>query len=738
MGAGVFDNTEKMCPICEQRVAMRVNTLVNPINSFEPANRQIRISGKTTLHFGIDHIKPIPNTQVVRWILNGETIASGVDEIDVEVGELAAYELTCALTDESPFIRPDPPYAKYPKREITWEILNAAPASGAGELVVNLRTQQEKAGTSLIADISGGEPPYSYLWSDGSTGRTLKKIGAGLYKVRVTDSEFRTAESHYSLYASNLSKGDPGRKPGKSRKAASAFDVEVHLTSPAKDRNNGKIEVVARGGTAPYSYVWKDKEYRFEQETVYEAEHALIEIPGHIDKAYFDASNNRMITFNNNEGAITWTVEVAKSGTYPMEFIYAGVASKGTPMDILVNGKPLEESFMFHQTRPQFTGWEIAPVSAYLNEGKNKIRLNSAGKSGANIDYLRVPATYETVAIHGNKRFNLKPGEYTVLITDQHNSTVEKTIHLPALYPFEIEKLEIESTRPGVVSITNALPGYAYLWYTENVPLYSTGTYEEAIFEGTDFAPGTAGAYYVSAKHKLTNMESSNRICVTVGQKNKTGIEEMNPFQIGADHISLWFDASDLNGDGNPDGIVPERGPLKDWTEKTWRNPGKIFAKYEPNSLNGMGVCAFGNVWVSDLGKKASGIQTVFLVYRESSMTFPGKFIFRDLNSYLGASSEPRKRIFDFENVDEKTQRARVYLNGTEVDPFTTPNPMEFCILTVEFPSLIEDSFSGIEGNWEGDMAEMIFLDKALTETERKGVEEHLRKKWFSTIDINF
>ena len=119
-------------------------------------------------------------------------------------------------------------------------------------------------------------------------------------------------------------------------------------------------------------------------------------------------------------------------------------------------------------------------------------------------------------------------------------------------------------------------------------------------------------------------------------------------------------------------------------------------------------------------------------------MTLPGKSIFVDLNQYLGVSSEPHYRIFDRDKVHEKTQNATVHLNGEKVDPFNPPNPLDFCILTVEFPTLIEDPFSRVEGNFEGDIAEIIFVDKVLTEEERTGIEEYLRKKWLSTIDIDF
>ncbi|MGQ1785364.1 hypothetical protein [Saccharicrinis sp. GN24d3] len=736
MGAGVFDNTEKMCPICEQRVAMRVNKLVNPINNITPANTKIAIDGKTKIHFAIDHITPTPNTQVVRWILNGKTIATGTDEVDVEFGELASYELNCSITDESHFIRPDPPYAKYPKREVVWEITNSAPTSDAKELVLSIIKEQQKNKVTLKPVVTGGTPPFFYAWSNGTSSKVLSDVTAGIYEVKVTDSDYRSAkakvlvgnsEFNFSTHSKNQKKNDAD------------FNIASKIAASAKDKNNGKVEVIATGGKAPYSFVWTDGLHKYSKGIVYEAEDASIEIPGYSAKEYFDASNKYMVQFNEKEGSISWRVEVAKTGTYPIDIAYAGVARKGTPMEVSVNGNTIEKALMFHPTRPLYTGWEKAVVKAHLNEGENTICLKSTGKSGANIDYLRVPGSFEIIPAKGNKRFDMKPGEYSVLITDAKNKATEKTLIVPEVYPFEIDNLEVEITKPGVLSIVNPLEGYTYLWYSENVPLFKAEKFENALFEGNEFKPEKPGSYYVSAKNNYSNVESSNRICIAVGDKPESNtIHEMSPSRLGEDHIKLWFDASDLDGDGNEDGAIPQRGPVKNWMEKTWKNPGKIFTKYEPNSLNGKGVGAFGSVWVSDLGKKISGIQTVILVYKESSLTFPGKWIFRDLNKYLGASKDPSKSIFDFDTVDEKTKKASVYLNGGKIDPFNTPNPMDYCILTVEFPEVIEDKFERVEGFWEGDIAEMIFVDKALTESERIGIEEYLRKKWFAAVDLKF
>lgn len=736
MGAGVFDNTEEMCPICEQRVAMRVNKLVNPINSTLPANKTLSINGAEKIHFKIDHITPNPNTQVVRWILNGKTIATGSDEIDVKFGKLAAYELTCTLTDESPFIRPDPPYAKYPQREVTWKISNTSPTSTAKELSVELQQKEQKDKVTLSPKISGGKAPYTYLWSDGSEAEKLENVGTGIYEVAVTDSEFRRVKAKLAVYESSIALKNSSKTE---KKTEAVLSLDANTTASSTGKRNGKTEVKVSGGFAPYSFVWKDGKAIYKQELVYEAEEAAIDIPGYTTKEYFDASNKKMVEFNENEGAITWVVEVSKAGVYPIDIAYAGVDRKGTPMNISVNGKTIDNSVLFAPTRPLYTGWETATVEAFLTEGENKICLKSTGKSGANIDYLRVPATFEIIPAEAEKRFNLKPGEYTVFVSDAKNNSVEKTITVPEVYPFEINKLEVETTEQGVLSVINPLKGYTYLWYKEDLPLFTAEKFEDALFEGTEFTPETPGSYYVSAKNNKSEVESSNRICVTIGDKpDSNTIREMSPSRLGEDHIKLWFDASDLDGDGNEDGEIPPRGPVKNWMEKTWKNPGKIFTKYQPKTLNGLGVGDFSSVWVSDLGKKVSGIQTVILVYKESELTFPGKCIFRDLNKYLGASADPTKSIFDKDAVDEKTKNADVYLNGEKIDPFTTPNPMDYCILTVEFDSQIEDKFERVEGFWEGDIAEMIFVDKALTETERTAIEEHLRKKWFASIDLKF
>ncbi len=483
MGAGVFDNTEKMCPICNQRVAMRVNALVNPISRYSPSASVIRIKGKTRLHFAVNHIRPVPDTQVVRWMLDGKVIASGVDEIDIEVGKSAENEVVCTITDETPFIRPDPPYGQYPVHRVSWKVV--------------------------------------------------------------------------------------GSKTSVDNKTIQAGDIKPELIG--------------------------------EEGIICEAENARIEIPGYEVRTHVYAGHNAFVDFKGKEGSIAWVVNAPEPGIYSVELIYAAISEKGTPMEFSVNGIPADKPVQFIRTLPLYTGWAKTTVTCSLKMGANTITLRSTGNSGVNVDYIRLTPCADMAAMR----------------------------------------------------------------------LFAEGK------------------------------------------------------------VKLWFDAADLDGNSAGDDSVPGRFWPVEWKAKATGFPGKIAAKYKPGELNGLGVCGFDNVWVSNLGTDIGSYKTIIMVVKESSMSFPGTCLFRGLNKYIGKSADSGKRLFEPASADLNPKVGKVWLNGTEIDPYKTPASTDFCILTVEFTSEVADKLAGVEGNWEGDIAEVMIIDKTLTDVERKGVELYLRKKWF-------
>ncbi|MDO5971328.1 M64 family metallopeptidase [Flavivirga aquimarina] len=738
MGAGVFDNTEEMCPVCDQRVSMRVYDLVNPINHISPSNTSINIDGKTKLHFAVDHITPQPNTQVVRWILNGKIIATNIDEIDVEFGAISQYKLTCSITDETSYIRPDPPYAKFPKFEVTWNISNTSPTSNAKKLVVTLDAKQKdkKSETSntIKPTITGGKPPYNYMWSTGGTDDILKDAGVGIYDLTVIDSEYRKAKAHYTIYKSRLEKN----KTTKAKKKDEAIEIITTIKASEIKKNNGAVALQFTGGTPPYHVQWKNAKFNYGANQIYEAENATFEISDYEIKTILSASNNSFVHFKNQEGKVSWNVEVANSGIYPVEVIYGGILMKGSYAQISINEVLENESMRFNQTRPLYTGWDSSVINVYLKEGYNKITLVSNGQSLPNIDYIRVPSTVKTVPVSKKERINLSPDNYSFVVTDANKNVRQGMVAIPEVYPFEINNIELDTVDAQTLKIVNPLKDYIYKWYTEDANAYKGEAYEFPIHTGNTFSPKTKGNYYVSAKNNLTKAESVNRIGFAVGDiadKRKVAI---NPLELERESMLLWFDASDINGDRKTDVIAPERGPVKTWKDKSRNTPNSIFVKYEPNKINGKGVAALDHVWVSVMKEKVVDYQTIILVYKESSMSFPGASPYRALNGIIGKSKDSKKAIFDEDTIDEKTKNGKVYLNGKKIDPFTTANPMDYCILTVELESKSNIPFSRVEGLWEASVAEMIFINRALTNWERKGIEEYLRRKWLSSVDLKF
>ena len=90
----------------------------------------------------------------------------------------------------------------------------------------------------VIARVSGGTPPYTYLWDDGFTGAINDMLLPGTHCVTVTDANGCTARDCGVV-------GEPA-----------PFAFSFTEVNPACGTNNGSLTASASGGTPPYSYSW--------------------------------------------------------------------------------------------------------------------------------------------------------------------------------------------------------------------------------------------------------------------------------------------------------------------------------------------------------------------------------------------------------------------------------------------------------------------------------------------------
>ncbi len=89
--------------------------------------------------------------------------------------------------------------------------------------------------------VSGGTPPYAYMWSNNNTTQDLGNLPAGTYSVTITDNNGCATTTSATL-------SEP-----------SAITAEtVVMNAGCAGATNGGISLMVNGGTPDYTYLWSD------------------------------------------------------------------------------------------------------------------------------------------------------------------------------------------------------------------------------------------------------------------------------------------------------------------------------------------------------------------------------------------------------------------------------------------------------------------------------------------------
>ena len=99
------------------------------------------------------------------------------------------------------------------------------------------------SGVDLIAQVSGGRPPYTYEWNNKSDQSSIANLEAGDYKVTVSDANGNRKIGSYKVVGPA-----PLLVTAKQEKAVSG----------GKRKRDGVASVFAKGGSGNYSYQWSN------------------------------------------------------------------------------------------------------------------------------------------------------------------------------------------------------------------------------------------------------------------------------------------------------------------------------------------------------------------------------------------------------------------------------------------------------------------------------------------------
>ncbi|MCC7302671.1 MAG: gliding motility-associated C-terminal domain-containing protein [Bacteroidia bacterium] len=317
-----------------------------------------------------------------------------------------------------------------------------------------------------------GQPPFTYLWSNGGTTATISNLTAGTYSVVVTNGPGCTATASVTITAPAL---------------LSLTSVQGPVTCAGG--SNGSATVIPAGGTGPYSYQWSNGATTATVNnlsalnyfvTVTDANactatiNILITEPPQLQTAL--SAFNNVTCFGDTNGSASVLVT---GGTPPYAYLWntnppqiyqtANNLGAGTYQVIVTdaNGCTSTMNAVINQPLPVTATFSSTPVSCYGGNNGSA----SVSPSGGTAPYT---FSWNTVPIQNSQNAsNLSSGNYNVIITDIYgcSGTVIVTVNQPTPLVATVSNVSPATCNGGTngTATGNATGGtfpYSYQWNT--------------------------------------------------------------------------------------------------------------------------------------------------------------------------------------------------------------------------------------------------------------------------------
>jgi len=342
----------------------------------------------------------------------------------------------------------------------------------------------------IILNVSGGTPPYTYLWSNGAKTKDISDLSAGLYSVKITDAIDCTDENSARI-----------NEPDKLR-----AEIDCgHLT--CQSDTNGTLDLTVTGGTPPYTYLWSNGE------TVEDP----VGLPGGIYSVVVTDANGCTVEqstaisqpdllicnivqdspCSTNGGSDGVATVVAEGGKAPYTYLWDNGETSATATNLtaglhtvtVTDDLGCQTTCEIIITEPDELVCSVELNNHVLCKG------NSNGSATVNASDGAEPYTY----LWDNNEItqtatNLNAGLHSVQVTDANQIVTSCTIMI-----IEPDLLEASAIGEAVIgcscyggsdgsidlTVTGGTPDYTYLWSngatTEDLSNLASGTYNVTI-----------------------------------------------------------------------------------------------------------------------------------------------------------------------------------------------------------------------------------------------------------------
>lgn len=388
---------------------------------------------------------------------------------------------------------------------------------------------------SIITNVFGGTPSFSYNWSNGSNQANILNVVANTYTVTVTDAANCTSSEVFSISQPTL------------------LTATITSLTPVScfGSADGSAQVTASGGTSPYNFEWSNGasgtgnnntqnnlmagNYVVTITDFYDcAVTQNIEITQPLQITTYSEKNN-VSCHGNNDGYIT--LEVSNTVGNPTYVWSNGATTQninnlsiGNYVVTITDVNGCMVSLNFNISQPDLLTVNTLMVdNVNCNGGSNGfISLNVAGGNGDNTYLWSNGSNFPQLA-------SVPAGEYSVTVTDKKDcmATTSATISQPPAIQLSI----LSSTNAtclgaanGAISITttNGIPPYNYAWSngstTAQLSNVTAGNYYITVSDANNcivldtFTIGTNASFNISLLSKaniLCHGDSSGVASVT-------------------------------------------------------------------------------------------------------------------------------------------------------------------------------------------------------------------------------
>jgi len=294
-------------------------------------------------------------------------------------------------------------------------------------------------GAVSISTISGGVPPYSYLWDNGYTGNNLTGLDAGTYSLLATDANGCTASSTILV-----NQPEP-------------LSVGIVTSNVECGVSQGSAFANVNGGTSPYSYVWANGYYSESLAGITSGTYSLtvtdangctaiassqVSVMGMISATISEV--NPISCFGMNDATLTAITEYAQA---PVNYQWNSGQSGATVYGVASG------LYVVSVT----DAWGCEGVASYLVQSPSAIEMSSfvtnancqnthEGAISLNVNGGHAPYSYlwSTGSTEQNLS-GLSSGDYHVMVTDSTGCTLQRdfTISAPSSIVINTEVTDV-------------------------------------------------------------------------------------------------------------------------------------------------------------------------------------------------------------------------------------------------------------------------------------------------------